>query len=775
MADKFQLKALITGVDKLSPVLSGVRKNAAVLRKQLNSSGLGKITFGEALQGGAIAAPFVMGVKAAIGFESAMADVKKVVNFESPAQFKAMSDDVLNLSERLPMAAEGIAQIVAAGGQSGIAREELNQFAEDAVKMGVAFDQTAAESGEMMAKWRTAFRMSQTDVVALADRINYLGNTGPANTKQISAIITEVGALGEVAGLSSAQVAAIGATMAGVGVKQDVAATGIKNFMLAMTKGSAATKSQAEAFKSLRLDSKQVAEAMQKDSQGTMLDLLKRISQVDAAKRPALLTNLFGSESVAAITPLVTNLQLLSGNLAKVGDATAYAGSMEAEYKSRSETTANAMQLLQNRITRLGITVGSMLLPPLNDFMATVGPIISSVTSLAGAHPWLIKGLLGAAVGFTVLRLATAGATAALALMNGVASMSPVGMIVRGIAIAAGILIANWSTVAPYFQAVWDKIKAPAMAVWEWMKTAFAWSPLGQIVANWGPLTQFFGALWGLVKALSVPFLGFLKTVFAWSPLGLIVANWGPLTAFFGALWEGVKALSAPFLDFLKTVFDWSPLGLIVKHWEPITGFFRDLWGKLRPIVEPMMKFLGFDGTSSGDGVISAATAKVNAWTEQQQARNAAGEPVPGALVKPMVQPVQLMPEATSVANLLRAPGQAAAQVALPLSAAQMAQHAQESLAKGLTPGEAQKRAEMGLLPRPGQTGLSAPAPGALAASRGSLVQQAAQASKAQLEGQMVVRFDNAPPGMRVEQADTNQPGLQVSPQVGYRSLGRAS
>lgn len=734
VADKFQLKALITGVDKLSPVLNGVRKNAAVLRKQLNSSGLGKITFGEALQGGAIAAPFVMGVKAAIGFESAMADVKKVVNFESPAQFKAMSDDVLNLSERLPMAAEGIAQIVAAGGQSGIAREELNQFAEDAVKMGVAFDQTASESGEMMAKWRTAFRMNQTEVVALADRINYLGNTGPANTKQISSIITEVGALGEVAGLSSAQVAAIGATMAGVGVKQDVAATGIKNFMLAMTKGSAATKSQAEAFKSLRLDSKQVAEAMQKDSQATMLDLLKRISQVDAAKRPALLTNLFGSESVAAITPLVTNLQLLSGNLTKVGDATAYAGSMEAEYKSRSETTANAMQLLQNRVTRLGITVGSMLLPPLNDFMATVGPIISGVTSLAGAHPWLIKGLLGAAVGFTVLRLATAGASAALALMNGVASMSPVGMIVRGIAIAAGVLIANWSTVAPYFQAVWDKIKAPAMAVWEWMKTAFAWSPLGQIVANWEPLTAFFGALWELVKALSVPFF-----------------------------------------DFLKSVFDWSPLGLIIKHWEPITGFFKGIWDKLRPIIEPMMKFLGFDSESSGDGVISAATAKVNDWAEQQKARNAAGEPVPGALVKPMAQPVQLMPEATSVASLMRAPNQPGPWAAMPLSASQMAEHAQESLAKGLTPQEAAKRAEMGLLSRPGQTSLSAPAPGALAASRGSLVQQAAQASKAQLEGQMVVRFDNAPPGMRVEQADTNQPGLQVSPQVGYRSLGRAS
>lgn len=731
VADKFQLKALITGVDKLSPVLNGVRKNAAVLRKQLNSSGLGKITFGEALQGGAIAAPFVMGVKAAMGFESAMADVKKVVNFESPAQFKAMSDDVLGLSERLPMAAEGIAQIVAAGGQSGIAREELNRFAEDAVKMGVAFDQTAEESGSMMAKWRTAFKMNQDQVVKLADQINYLGNTGAASTGQISNILTAIGPLGEVAGVSAAQLAAMGSTLAGVGIAQDVAATGIKNFMLTLTAGTAATKSQKEAYKALRLDANELAKGMQTDSEGTINRVLETLAKVEKSKQAAVLTNLFGKESVGAIAPLLTSLGTLQKNFKSVGDESQYAGSMNNEYAARAATTQNAMQLLQNRVTRLGITVGSMLLPPLNDFMAAVGPIISSVATLAGAHPWLIKGVLGAAVGFTVLRLATAGATAALALMNGVASMSPVGMIVRGIAIAAGVLIANWSTVAPYFQAVWDKIKAPAMAVWEWMKTTFAWSPLG-----------------------------------------LIVANWEPLTAFFGALWELVKALSVPFFDFLKEVFDWSPLGLIIKHWEPITGFFKGIWDKLRPIIEPMMKFLGFDSESSGDGVISAATAKVNDWAEQQKARNATGEPVPGALVKPMAQPVQLMPEASSVASLMRAPGQPGPWAAMPLSASQMAEHAQGSLAKGLTPGETLKRAEMGL---PGQNSLAAPAAGALAASRGSLVQQAAQASKAQLEGQMVVRFDNAPPGMRVEQADTNQPGLQVSPQVGYRSLGRAS
>ena len=102
---------------------------------------------------------------AAVKFESSMADVRKVVDFDSPEQFKQMGKDILDLSTRIPMAAEGLAQIVAAGGQSGIDRDELLGFAESAAKMGVAFDITAEQAGDMMAKWLTAFKMGQSDVV----------------------------------------------------------------------------------------------------------------------------------------------------------------------------------------------------------------------------------------------------------------------------------------------------------------------------------------------------------------------------------------------------------------------------------------------------------------------------------------------------------------------------------------------------------------------------------------------------------------------------------
>lgn len=732
MADRFQLKALITGVDKLSPVLTGIRKNAANLRKQLNSSGLGKITFGDAIQGGAIAAPFVMGAQAAIKFESAMADVKKVVNFETPAQFQAMNTDVLNLSERLPMAADGIAKIVAAGGQSGIAREDLNQFAEDAVKMGVAFDQTAEQSGEMMAKWRTAFHMSQTEVVTLADKINYLANNGAASTAQISAIVTAIGPLGEVAGVNAGQLAAMGSALAGVGIAQDVAATGIKNFMLTLSAGTAATKSQKEAFKALRLDAGAISKGMQTDSEGTINRVLMTLAKVEKSKQAAVLTNLFGKESVGAIAPLLTNLDTLQKNFKNVGEGGEFDGSMLAEYTARAATTENSLQLLQNRVTRLGITVGNALLPPLNDFVAVVGPIVSKVTEFAGQNPALVKGILGAAVGFTVLRLAAAGVTAALSLMGAIATMSPIGLIVRGIAIAAGVLIANWSTVGPYFEKLWEQIKGPAMVLWGWFKQAFRWTPLGLIAANWGQLIPFCVRLWEQVKAPAMAAWEFLKAGLSWTPIGMVIQNWQPLVEFFSALWELIKAFSVPIIDYMKHMFDWTPLGLIVKHWAPITQFFQDLWSDLKPIIEPMMQFLGV--SSDGDGVISAASSKIRSWAEQQNARNGEGLPAPGQLVKPIAAAPELLPQATQVASLLRAPANDGA-----------------------------------LLRAPG----AGQGSGSLPAGRGSLIQQTAASQRTELTGAMVVRFENAPAGMRADPAQTNQPGLSVSPQVGYRSLGR--
>src|SRR5690625_3460324 len=185
------------------------------------------------------------------------------------------------MNKRKQRDASEIASIFAAGGQSNIAREELAKFAEDAVKMGVAFDQTADEAGSMMAKWRAAFKMNQDEVAALADQINELGNQGAASAGQISKVVTAIGPLGEIAGVSSGELAALGATLAGVGVDENVAATGLSRFFTTLNAGTSATKRQADILKALRMDPKEVAKGMTEDARGTMMRVLKAISQVD--------------------------------------------------------------------------------------------------------------------------------------------------------------------------------------------------------------------------------------------------------------------------------------------------------------------------------------------------------------------------------------------------------------------------------------------------------------------------------------------------------------
>ncbi|WP_416739093.1 phage tail tape measure protein [Pseudomonas sp. NFX71] len=680
MADKFQLKALITGVDKLSPMLAGTRKNVAGFIKQLNNSGLGKISFSEALQGGALAAPFIAGARAAIEFETAMADVKKVVDFDTLAQFKQMGQDVLDLSEKMPMAASGIAAIVAAGGQAGFARGELKQFAEDAVKMGIAFDQTAEQSGDMMAKWRTSFKLTQPEVVKLADQINYLSNVGPSSAAQISDIVTRIGPLGAIAGLASGQIAAMGATLAGVGVPSEVAATGMKNFMLALTKGSSATKQQVQAFKSLRLDVKQVAKNMQKDAQGTIEDVLARIAKVAPDKQAGLLTELFGTESVSAIAPLLTNLDLLKKSFKDVADGSGFAGSMQKEYSARSATTANAMQLLQNKVTRLGVEVGSALLPPFNDFLTLIGPLVTQLSKLAAEHPGLIKGVIAAALAYGVLRVAVVASTAAMTLFNAVTKKSIVGLVIRGIALAAGLLIANWEKVAPFFEKMWAKVQGPAMVFWGWIKQAF----------------QF-------------------------TPIGLVIANWEPLLKFFSALWDALVAVSGPVMEYMSHMFDWTPLGIIIQNWEPIVGWFQKLWARLKPIIEPIMKYFG--GGEGGEGIIATATNKVNAFTEAQQKRNAGAGGGTGDLLS-----------------------------------ADAAQTAQARLAaNNQTFGIDNSR----LLSKPGQLPPS-----------GSLLQQTAATNAQKLNGELNINLNGAPPGTTVERPKSNQPGLNIKPNVGTRTVG---
>jgi TP901 family phage tail tape measure protein len=477
----FELKALITGVDKLSPELKKMQKSIKKFREQT-----GDVAVKALAMGAALTTAFALPVSKAMAFESTMADIRKVVDFDNAKQFADMGEAVLKLSTQLPMAADGIGQIVAAGGQAGIARKELMGFATDAVKMGIAFDQTAEESGQMMATWRTAFRMTQGEVVTLADKINFLGNTGPASSKKISDVVTRVGSIGKTAGLNSGEVAALGATITGVGVQSEVASTGIKNLTKALTAGKAMTKDQAAGFKVLGFDNTQLAKDMQKDAKGTIVKVLDSIRKLPEYKQQAATLKLFGSESAEAIMPLLTNLSLLKTNFDRVSNAQEYAGSMQKEYASRAETTQNAVQLLRNQFDAASITIGSIFLPYIVQLTKKVQPVLEQFRQYIRANPDIVKKTF--AFGTTLLGVGVAfGAVSRAArILEGVMKMSTLGKVISLLTLGAALVINNWDDVGPVIKSTWtelDKI-VQTMGGWETMITNISTIMGGVFVIN---------------------------------------------------------------------------------------------------------------------------------------------------------------------------------------------------------------------------------------------------------------------------------------------------
>ncbi|EKN3827884.1 TPA: phage tail tape measure protein [Yersinia enterocolitica] len=533
MMANFELKAIITGVNRLSPALTVMQKDLRKFKGEFKD-----IMKGVASIGAAIGGAFIIPINQAMGFESSMADVRKVVDFDTPAQFKEMGEDILKLSTKLPMAADGIAAIVAAGGQAGIARTDLKAFATDAIKMGIAFDQTAEESGQMMAQWRTAFKLTQNEVVTLADKVNYLGNNGPANAAKISEIVTRIGPLGGIAGLASGEIAAMGATIAGMGVESEIASTGIKNFMLSLTSGKAATASQKRVLRSLRISPKQLAADMQKDSKAAILKVLDSLNKLPKADQSAMLTQLFGKESLAAIAPLLANLDLLKENFNRVSDAQIYSGSMQLEYESRAATTANAIKLLKGQLEAASITLGDMFLPYIAESAKELQPLMEQFRQWTKANPELIKTVFKLGVYLITVATGVTAVTKAIGIMNFVTKMSPLGKLLTLLIGAGALIVANWDTVGPVFKDVWNQIKPIVDMVggWEGVMKGFAMYIAGDFAFSFLKGINAGGAG---VRGLN----GALKTLFSY---GRRIVTIGVVISLFKQLDElGEKAKAA--------------------------------------------------------------------------------------------------------------------------------------------------------------------------------------------------------------------------------------
>lgn len=545
----------------------------------------------------------------AIKFESAMADVRKVVDFDTPEQFKEMGNDILKLTRTIPMAGEEIAAIVAAGGQSGVARENLLGYAKDAATMGVAFDMAAGDAGEAMATMANVLGKPITEMAQFGDVINHLSDNANSKAADIVNVITRVGSDTRMLGMTENQAAALGSTFLSMGKAPELAAQAVKGMSSSFLQLKAGA--HEKELKKLGFTTKSFAAAMNKDAQGAISSFIEKVKKMPKDKQYPLLAKIFGKQYADDVLLLAQNTGEYNRQLGLLQETDAngnlkYIGSMQREFENRSNTTENKLTKLKSSLAEIATKIGNAFLPVITSFVENITPVIYSITEWVETNPQLMEwvltigGGIGAVVGgLLTLHSAFSFVSAGLlpfikvgkflggflgnflfsaisklslglgyligyvikgAMMFGKAILmmsralltNPIGLLITGIAVAAYLIYDNWEKIGPWFSELWQTVS-------------------GAFSSAWASITNFCSEAWTNISNFFTSGIGNITaTILDWSPLGLFQQVFSAVLSWFGI------DVPSKFSDFGKNMID-GLVGGIKNAWESAKQIVSEL------------------------------------------------------------------------------------------------------------------------------------------------------------------------------------------------------
>lgn len=438
---------------------------------------------------GVLTGGIVLATKKAMSFETAMAEVNKTVDFAASDGLANMRKGISDLTKTIPLAFEELASLAAVGGQLGVAEKDLLGFTETVAKMGIAFDITAAEAGDSMAKIAGAFKIPIADIDQLGDSINTVSNSMAATAPDIIGFLSRVGGTSAALKIAADDATALGGAMVALGLQPEVAATAFNSLAVTLARFDNLNKTQVSGFKQLGLDTAEFSQLAKTDGVGAIMAVLEATNKLSSTDGLAALANAFGTEAAVKISTMASGIDTVKDSLDLVGvsadGVSKTTGSMEAEFVKMAATSENAMQLTKNMLDAATASIGEAFLPVLNDLLVSLAPVIDKVTEWATANPELIRqialvtaSVLASIIGIklfadgiaaaitTVENLKTAFnlAKTALSVLSGGFALP---LIAIAALIAAGVLLYQ----------NWDLVKEKASELNEWIKSKFGSLP----------------------------------------------------------------------------------------------------------------------------------------------------------------------------------------------------------------------------------------------------------------------------------------------------------
>lgn len=336
----------------------------------------------------AVSGAIVKATKDAVEFETAMSDVAKVLG-GTDEEVKALSNSILQLSEELPIAATGLAEIAESGALIGLKADELETYTKQVAKMATAFGMSTQKSGKSVADMMNVFQVGLEGVSDLSDAINYLSNNTAADAEDIIESLTRIGGSAQGFGLAKEQAAALAGQFIALGKSPEIASTAINSFLTDLITAEKQGTKYQEALEKIDLTGVELAQSIRDNPQEAIIDFLGRINELEDAT--GVLTDMFGKANQSNIASLANSVDQLGESFGMIAERSKYAGSVNEEFNNKLKTTQAQMNLLANRAKNLSITIGQLILPALNAGINAASGFADAINRFTEAHPALTK------------------------------------------------------------------------------------------------------------------------------------------------------------------------------------------------------------------------------------------------------------------------------------------------------------------------------------------------------------------------------------------------
>ena len=195
-----------------------------------------------------IAALGTAAVKASIDFESSFASVRKTVD-ATEAQFDQLAATSKKMSTEVAAGTDEINEVMAAGGQLGVATEHLSDFTRVMIDLGNSCeDLNAGDAATTIAQFANIMGTSQSQFSNIGSTLVDLGNNFATTEKPIMEMAHRMAGAGKQVGLTEAQVLGFAAALSSVGIEAQMGGSAFSKALIKMEVASATGGDALEDF-----------------------------------------------------------------------------------------------------------------------------------------------------------------------------------------------------------------------------------------------------------------------------------------------------------------------------------------------------------------------------------------------------------------------------------------------------------------------------------------------------------------------------------------------